>query len=67
MKYSELEHVEGESSEQTLSSEAPDEGCMQMQESKRGGWKAFPYIIGIHNSELTYCTVSLANGLVDMY
>ncbi|XP_017231644.1 protein NRT1/ PTR FAMILY 2.7 [Daucus carota subsp. sativus] len=46
MKYSELEHVEGESSEQTLSSEAPDEGCMQMQESKRGGWKAFPYIIG---------------------
>lgn len=43
MKYSELEHVEGESSGQKLSEEA-GEDCMQ--NSKRGGWTTFPYIIG---------------------
>lgn len=44
MKYSELEHVEGESSGQKLSEDEAPEDCMQ--NSKRGGWKTFPYIIG---------------------
>ncbi|XP_074359018.1 protein NRT1/ PTR FAMILY 2.7-like [Apium graveolens] len=43
MKYSELEHVEGESSGKKLSEEARED-CMQ--NSKRGGWTTFPYIIG---------------------
>lgn len=45
MKYSELENGEGESSGQKLSEEAAPEDCMQ--KSKRGGWRTFPYIIGI--------------------
>lgn len=43
MKCSELEHVEGESSGQKLSEESRDD-CMH--NSKHGGWKTFPYIIG---------------------
>ncbi|KAL8090530.1 hypothetical protein AgCh_039835 [Apium graveolens] len=39
----ELEHVEGESSGKKLSEEARED-CMQ--NSKRGGWTTFPYIIG---------------------
>lgn len=58
MKYSELEHVEGESSGQKLSEDEAPEDCMQ--NSKRGGWKTFPYIIGIIRN-LFLCLANLTS------